>query len=559
MEPAHDVRYALAASALIAVSLLATASQAQPSVRIRAASEIELDTLRDGALHGRLRDDVGEPLADKIVLLEVAVPGDPSAPHRSAARTDADGEFSASMSVANAALTVRASFSGDREHAAAEQTRAFDRTRADVQLRFVEPRSAYLDLERKTHAVLVRASSALGGAGLALSLHDERGRELARGRTGEDGAWQLELTTDRLGAAGAGTLEAHTDGDALRAATKVSLQVVRFRHTTLGLAAGTSGDGVTLHGTLRAGKQPLTGEAIGLFDGQEHVATVLSDRAGAFHYLLPPASDGRTHTWHLQARFASDAAWFGSSRSGVISVQVEPEAIPSARWLLLPALLLGLIAVWLLRPGTAERGADSRPLPVGIHAVPRRSIGHAARRDVGGNVRDARTGRSISEVEITLSSAVERLSIPPEPDGAFRVAELVPGAWRLSVSALGYGEVASELTIPHRGQWADVQVRLPNLRDAVFETYRPVAINRLPSPELWGRWTAREVLASALRSGRSNTALERITSLVERVAYGPTIPRRHDIEEVERARDAALEPFGDHALAKTDATSRAPD
>jgi nitrogen fixation protein FixH len=559
MEPAHDVRYALAAYALMAASLLATAGQAQPSVRIRAASEIELDTLRDGALHGRLRDDVGEPLADKIVLIEVAAPGDPAAPRRSAARTDADGEFSASMSVANTAWTVRASFSGDREHAAAEQTRAFDRTRADVQLRFVEPRSAYLDLERQTQEILVRASSSLGGAGLALSLRDERGRALASGTTGDDGAWRLVLSADRLGAAGAGTLEARTDGDALRAGTRVTMPVVRFRHTTLGLSAGTSRDGVTLHGTLRAGSQALSGEVIGFFDGQEHVATVLSDRAGAFHYLLPPASDGRTRTWHLQARFASDAAWFGSSRSGVISVQVEPPTIPSARWLLLPALLLGLVAVWLLRPGTAERGADARPLPVGIHAVPRRSIGPAARRDVGGNVRDARTGRSIADVEITLTSAVERLSVQPEPDGSFRTAELAPGAWRLAVSALGYGEVASELAIPHRGQWADVQVRLPNLRDAVFEAYRPVALNRLPSPELWGRWTAREVLASALRSGRSSTGLERITNLVERVAYGRATPRSHDMEEVERARDAALEPFGDHALAKTDTTSRAPD
>jgi hypothetical protein len=296
-----------------------------------------------------------------------------------------------------------------------------------------------------------------------------------------------------------------------------------------------------------------------LFDGQEHVATVLSDPAGAFRYLLPQASDGRARAWHVQARFASDAAWFGSSRSGVVAVEVEPPVIPSARWLLLPALVLGLLAVWLLRPGTAERGSDPRSLPVGIHAVQQRSLGPAARRDVGGKVRDARTGQAIADVAITLSSASERHSVQPERDGAFRITELAPGGWRLSVSALGYGEVASELSIPHRGQWADVQVRLPNLRDAVFETYRPVALHRLPTPELWGRWTAREVLASALRSGRSNPALERVTSLVERIAYGRAIPTRHDLDETESARDAALEPFGDHAAAKRDSQPRGSD
>lgn len=554
MELASCARHAFGVCVLIALEL-PVSSQAQPSVRIQAASEIELDGIRDGALHGRLRDDVGEPLSDRIVLLESTVPGDSSAPHRSAARTDADGEFSASMSGANTALTVRASFAGDREHAGAERVRAFDRTRADVQLRFVEPRSAYLDLDEESHEVLVRASSALGGEGLGLRLRDERGRVLGSGTTDADGAWRLTLAADRLGPPSSGALEVLTDGDTLRAATSVSLSIVRFRHTALSIKVDRSHDVTTVLGALRSASEPLAGKAIGLFDGQEHVATVLSDRTGAFNYVLPPASDGQPRTWHVQARFASDAAWFGSSRSGVLAVRVDPPTIPSARWLLLPALALGLLAIWLLRPNTRERGAEAPPLPVGIHALPRRSIGPAARRDVGGKVRDARTGRRVANVEITLTSTSQRQSVQPEPDGTFRVAELAPGTWQLSVSALGYGEVASELSIPHRGQWADVQVRLPNLRDAVFEAYHPVALNRMPSPELWGRWTVREVLASAARSGRSSSALERVSNLVERIAYGRAMPARADMQEVERARDAALDPFGDHGPRDSDSHS----
>jgi hypothetical protein len=212
---------------------------------------------------------------------------------------------------------------------------------------------------------------------------------------------------------------------------------------------------------------------------------------------------------------------------------------------LLPALGLGALAVWLLRSPAAERNRDPRALAVGIHAERGRSVGPGSRRDVGGSVRDARTGRAIGEAVIALSSAsAPARVVQPEPGGAFRSAELEPGVWRLTVSAPGYGEVASELSIPHRGQWADVQVRLPNLRDAALEVYRPVALNRVPSAELWGRWTAREVLASAAQAGRSNPALERVTALVERIAYGPNVPAAHDLLEIERASEAALDPFG---------------
>jgi hypothetical protein len=542
-----DARYASGGRALwlLLACVSLTSAHAQPSVRVRAGAVIELDAIRQGTLIGRLLDDLGEPIADRVVLLETLEPDGQAVSRRIAARSDAEGTFSVSMSGGGATLQVRASFAGDREHGAVQVERTIDRSRAEVQLRFVEPRSAYLDLAARGHGVLVRASSPLGGAGLALTLRDERGRTLDSGVTGEDGGLRVELLSEQLGEPGAGVLEASSDGDAERAATRVALPIVRFRHTALALSAERERERTRLHGTLRAGTRGLGGKAIGLFDGNRHVATVLTDHSGSFGYEVGPQRDGRPETWHVQARFASDAAWFGSSRSSMISVRIEPLRIPSALWLLLPALGLGALAVWLLRAPASERSRDARALPVGIHAERGRSAALGSRRDVGGSVRDARTGRAIGNAVISLTSAsAPARTVHPERGGAFRVAELEPGVWRLAVDAPGYGEVASELSIPHRGQWADVQVRLPNLRDAALEVYRPVALNRIPSAELWGRWTAREVLASAAQAGRSNAALEHVTAVVERVAYGPLVPVARDLAEVESACDAALDPFG---------------
>lgn len=532
---------------LLSAAVHPRSAYAQPSIRVRAGAAIELDAIRQGTLHGRLLDDLGEPIAGQVVLLEAVEPGTADSPRRIAARSDDSGAFSVALPGTGAALTVRASYAGDRERAPARIERTLDRMRAEVQLRFVEPRSAYLDLDARAHGVLVRASSELGGAGMQIALRDERGKLLASGATDAEGAWRSELRSDQLGEPSAGTWELRSDGDAERAGARATLPIVRFRQTALALRAERNGDEVTLHGALRAGGRGVGGKAIGLFDGNRHVGTVLTDPAGTFRYPVPPASDGRAQTWHVQARFASDAAWFGSSRSGMLAVRIEPPRIPSALWLWLPALVFGALAIWLLRAPATERRNEARALPAGIHAERRRSAGPGARRDVGGRVCDARTGRTIEDAEITLTASDG--SDRRVRGGTFHLAELEPGAWRLAVAAPGYGEVASELAIPHRGQWADVQVRLPNLRDVALDAYRPVALHRVPSAELWGRWTAREVLASADRAGRSSPALEHATRVVERVAYGPVVPAATDLVDVERACEAALDPFGGRANA----------
>ena len=551
MEPARRGAISATFVLLSLAALLAGRAHAQPSVRIRAGATIELDAIRQGTLHGRLLDDMGEPIVGQVVVLEVSAAGTVDTPRRIAARSDEAGAFAAALGDGPTTLAIRAAYAGDRERAPVRVERTLDRMRAEVQLRFIEPRSAYLDLDAQAHGVLVRASSELGGAGLALELHDERGKVLASGTTDAEGAWRGELRSDQLGEPSAGSFELRSEGDAERAAARAVLPIVRFRHTALVLRIERDGGEVTLLGALRAGGRGVSGKAIGLFDGNRHVATVLSDRAGEFRYPVPPASDGVEQRWHVQARFASDVGWLGSSRSPMVALRIEPPRIPSALWLWLPALVLGALAVWLLRAPAPERRGEARSLPAGIHAERRRNPGAAARHDVSGRVCDARTGGAIEDAEVTLTAAdgSERtLGIAPAlRGGAFQVKQLEPGAWRLAVTAPGYGEVASELTIPHRGQWADVQVRLPNLRDVALDAYRPVALHRVPAAELWGRWTAREVLASAAQAGRSSPALEHVTSVVERVAYGATVPATSDLVEVERACEAALDPFGGRA------------
>ena len=58
---------------LLSAAVHPRSAYAQPSIRVRAGAAIELDAIRQGTLHGRLLDDLGEPIAGQVVLLEAVV------------------------------------------------------------------------------------------------------------------------------------------------------------------------------------------------------------------------------------------------------------------------------------------------------------------------------------------------------------------------------------------------------------------------------------------------------------------------------------------------------
>ena len=173
------------------VLTVATAVRGEPEVRVYARTRIALEAARDARgfqLQGSLRDDADAGLGGRALVLEISAADVGSEVHSTALRSAADGRFAAAVELKRGAYRVRVRFAGDAHYAASEGELPIDLTRAEVRLRFIEPATATLDLERAPHAIFLRASSPLGGAGLSVDIEDERGRKVAQGTTAEDAA-----------------------------------------------------------------------------------------------------------------------------------------------------------------------------------------------------------------------------------------------------------------------------------------------------------------------------------------------------------------------------------
>ncbi|MFI5309336.1 MAG: carboxypeptidase-like regulatory domain-containing protein, partial [Polyangiales bacterium] len=244
----------------------------------------------------------------------------------------------------------------------------------------------------------------------------------------------------------------------------------------------------------------------------------------------------------LQARFDSDAFWLESSKSAVLALELAPETAPSSVWLLGPLVLSGL-ALFVLRrrmpktervtPAVAtERGA-------GIHPSATRTRLRSEQRDIAGVVLDASTGHPLAGATVSLTSGAALSELATDEQGCFASAELQPGAYRLTVRAPAHREAQGAPSIPHRGQWSAVEIRLESLRDAAVKAYQPVALRALPSPSLWPIWTARETMAHAQRAGRATESFVQLSERVERAAYAEHPPTQDEVANIERAARAA--------------------
>ena len=150
--------------ALACASPLAAKVRAQPSVRVRAATQLELEALpseRGLTLQGTLRDNLGQPLPGRAIELQLTT--DAGAKQQRTRQTGDDGSFRAVFTLPPGRYRALARFAGDVAYTEGEQGRELDAGKADVRLRFVEPRTLRVDLDEKTHVIAVRASSSAGG------------------------------------------------------------------------------------------------------------------------------------------------------------------------------------------------------------------------------------------------------------------------------------------------------------------------------------------------------------------------------------------------------------
>jgi len=553
-------RAAGVAIVLAIVVFVATHASAQPIVRVRAESRIELRTeRRDGrvVVVGVLRDDLGEALADREVMLH-ARSADAVYRERRTVRTDTEGKLNAEFALPLGAYRLGATFVGDPDHERVEVERSLDLDRADVRLRVTVPEHGRLRLDVAEHLVDVVAVSDAGGGGLHVELSDELGRSLGTGTSDAAGRVRFVVRSEQLGPPAAGRIVARGAADALRADAQTEVPVVRVSPTRLGLSIAAThvqlGEPIRARGRLvdHAGRA-LPREAVGLFDRSEHLATVLTGEDGAFDVRVEATREGALQ---LEARYDSDAPWRDSSASARVRVDVAGASGGPLGWLLGTVGVTALVLIVLGSRGRRRAALARPPAPAvrnaGIEAGARR--GRADRVDVGGNVIDLRDDEPVSGALVTLHAGGADAAIAEstcDAAGAFAIAELAPGAYELRVACAGYASVTHALVVPHRGEWSAVRVRLDSLRDRALDAVAPIAAEILPQ-RAWGTATPREVLERARAKGPPPSGLPDLVARAERAAYAAAPPTSADLEATERARDEVLGALKDTA-AKTDA------
>lgn len=530
-----------AAAGLVTWLLHVGAASAQPSVRIQADSRLELEGIDSGTAHGRLTDDLGQPLADRIIVLAARPDGDRGQWQRASAKTAYDGRFRVTVGRIEGEVELSATYAGDRLQAPTRAAGRFDPRLAPVRLRLTAPALGRVDLDDETFVIRVAADSRAGGAGLALSIQDDAGRNLASGATGADGSFESVLPTQLFDPPGPHLLVVRGTADARRGAAQIEQPLIGYLRTKLELRAEHDTDGIVLRGELSTSRGPLARKAIGIFVDGTHLATIVTDDAGRYRHVAtqPPEGVRAERELQVQARFDSDGAWLAGSRSPSLALTWRSRSISHSLWLLAATTSCALLVlVWSSRNSRRQRRPAAPPQPrgPGIHALGARTRGRAHDSAIAGIVLDARSGLPVKHARIVLDGPDGAMNeVVQSDDGRFEALAPGRGTWRLSVSASGYAAQSQAISIPHHGAWANVQVFLPSLRWAAIEAFRPAAERVLPSPHLWGQWTLREIHDSAARSGRGGGELERATELTELTAYGPLTPGLEQIEDIDRA------------------------
>lgn len=579
------------AALALASSALCARAAAEPSLHVRAATRIELHTRSEAAglrVAGALRDDLDGTLAGRTLRLRVEPVGSSDsaglAGEASVAanggnrswtrqlRSDAAGQFEQLIPLPLGRYRVMAEYGGDALHEHTDVEHTLDLALAEATLELRLPGGRVISLDQERYDVELRASVAGEPAGLSIRLHDERGRELARGVSDARGHWSASLPTLALGAPGPGHLLATTPADSEHAAAEVVAKVMRERSTELTLHASwdEARESLRLSGELRTRAGPLPGKAVGLYLDRRHAITLTTDAHGRFEHALGAHDDAsgslareqrdREQTRHASARFDSDTPGLEGSQAGEQAVRVPPWPGPNPLWVVLPSLLSLIgVGLWLRRAGALFGPAEPPDVfAPGVQLGAATQWRAASLRGLDGVIEDAETGARLQRAQLTL--ALERaqgraagIALPVGVDGSFAASALAPGLYRVEASAPGYALATSELRVPHAGEGSGLRVRLRSLRTLALEAHRPLVRRLFGTRELQLSATPREALQRAgslvlpplSASGEpadrpAAEALATLTDLVERVAYAPSTPTPEQVDAIERHTHALI-------------------
>lgn len=528
---------------------IASAARAEPLVRVRAESRIELGVTHQELgmlISGALRDELGAPLGNRPLALEAYALSEPGEPFRTQLTTDAHGRFALELPDPAQDYRLLATFAGDATHRGVRVERRVERTRADVRLELRLPEDNVIDLDAAQLVIEAIAESDAGGADIAMRLSDETGRTLATGRTDTDGRLTLEVPAQLLGAPGPALLRLQSARDERRAEAQTEARIVRRRAVFVELASAEAtleaGGVLRVRGKVHTRVAPRARVPVGLFAQGRHVETVITDEQGAFEAQL--WLDTEPGPLSIQARTEADAAGAYPAAEREITLHVAPARPVPVGWIL-GAGLSALAALWLyarLRLGREaneplELAGGSDREGAGPSVRPARAQGRRDRHRISGQAIDARSAAPIAGARVSLiyEGNKDAVSLVADAQGGFESPELRAGRAHVLVEAPGYLPTHAHLEIPHRGEWTAFVVKLESLRDRALSPFRRLALKALPSSRAWGIWTNREAREWLLqRTPAQHQLLWQLTLDVERACYGRDFPSEADVGRIER-------------------------
>ncbi len=520
------------ASALIAISavLIACSSltvNAQRSVRVRGRSSLDLVVeQREGTAVAivTLRDDQGTPLAGESVRLEE------SGSRPSVLQTDDEGQAEFPLRM-RAQEQVSVAFSGTTLLEPIQIERNVDSRFADTRVRLEVEGGPRIDLDEAEHVLRVMVAGAATGGGLPVRIETELGEEVASGTTNAAGVFATRVSSNLLGAAGAGTLLASTSGDERRAPGRAALRIVRSRSTTTTIEMV---DGVQpaalqpetpfeVEVSLQTAAGPLRQHAVELelggVSGNERW-TRMTNGEGRARFEISGLAEAESAT--LSARFAGDALGLRASESEPLQMQVrQPNAFERVLryW---PLLLLLVIAFTLYfaraTAKTEEELTTRRETKAPGIALSQSRIGQR-RVAISGEVRDAWRD------ELLPGTLIVDGGEPIAHDGRF-LLELEEGEHVVEWLAERYAPAKATVPVPHRGQWDAAVVRLESWRAKILSPYREAL--RLIRPALRFERETLRTMHEQEEGSLASLGLD-----VESAFYGSEPPNAKVLKEVE--------------------------
>jgi hypothetical protein len=538
------------------LTIFARPAQAAPVVAVRERTDIELAPVTRVDNNVYVRGTVRERSTGRgaqYVVLNITVDGRPTQ-----VLTDADGEFSVFVPVSQGQHQLAVRFSGDSSYEGTDlELNNFDIDRQPLALSI----EVSNEVDQAEDSVEVKVEAETAGQAIPISVKlrvseaDGEGKLLGTHElhTGKAGQASVKIPTSELGKPGRKQLTASYPGDAgldpaeatrtftLRTKSQLSLELPDHEIDY--------GDEVTARGRLLDSRgEGIVGAFVTLEIGSQDVADATTDERGDF-VLSVDSEELGSGTVTMQAVYAGQSA-YSPARSTPLSATIgEKQPVPVAYTLAAFSAtcfaLLSFVALrtrpwerWMhkgddeqedesdgegLAPEIPETGLQaSRPSLVS-------SIRRAADHGFDGIVVDAISGKPAGFAQIVLEGPGETIRVTCDDRGRFSQDDIRAGTWSATARARGFVSEHFSAAFPHRGELRGSKIRLLPVREKIFAMYRAVAQSLLPSPDLWGIWTPRQIFEHVRESG-PNPALSELTDFVEEIYFSQRIPDESAIE-----------------------------